>query len=124
MPQPRKYESAAERQAAYRERQGQSQIKQSDLACLARSLHVVIETAIEYGTFPLPATIAAATPDQTLKNLIRFFDPIYDPVRNPTGVLTTPVAITRPRMRVPGESSTSLARNGVRAGEEGGEQIK
>lgn len=85
MPQARVYKDDAQRQAAYRKRKGARQATQSELAGLARSLHAVIQTAVVYDEFPLPGEVAAGRPEQTMKNLIRFFDPIYDPVMNPNG---------------------------------------
>jgi hypothetical protein len=85
MPQPKIYKDDAEKQAAYRRRKGTQNASQSQLAGLARTLHAVIQTAVVYGEFPLPSQLAAERPEQTLKNLIRFFDPIYDPVTNPNG---------------------------------------
>jgi hypothetical protein len=38
-----------------------------------------------YDDFPLDKDVAAARPEQTISNLIRALDPIYDPVRNPNG---------------------------------------
>jgi len=42
---------------------------------------------VVYSVFPLPAELAAAKPDATLRNLNRFFDPIYDPITNPKGTV-------------------------------------
>lgn len=76
MPQPRKYQNPAERQAAYRQRHHLEQpATQARLAILARSLHVVLEEAWEAGTNPLPEDLLGASPEQTLQNLIRHLDP-------------------------------------------------
>jgi hypothetical protein len=85
MTQSRIYNSDAQRQAAYRTRQKSQREAQAQLAMLGRNLHAIIQTAVVYSVFPLPAELAAAKPDATLRNLIRFFDPIYDPVTNPNG---------------------------------------
>ena len=85
MPQGKVYSSNAQRQAAYRKRSKCQRATQAELAALARSLHAVIQDAVDYSTFPLPKELAAARPDVTLRNLIKFLDPIYDPVRNPDG---------------------------------------
>lgn len=85
MTQAKVHNSNAQRQAAYRKRSKYQRATQAELATLARSLHAVIQDAVDYSTFPLPNELAAARPDVTLKNLIKFFDPIYDPVRNPEG---------------------------------------
>jgi hypothetical protein len=74
MPQPRIHENCAKRQAAYMQRKRRSLARQSELATLARNLHAIIQSAVVRSTFPLPKDLAAATPDATLKNLIRFFD--------------------------------------------------
>ena len=85
MPQPKMYKDNAQRQAAYRQRKGTKSVPQRDLAMLARSLHNVLKDAVELSTLPLPDELVDARTDVTLRNLIRFFDPIYDPVRNPDG---------------------------------------
>ena len=85
MPQPKIHKDNAGRQAAYRQRKGRQRATQAELAMLARGLHAVIQTAVVYSEFPLPHEIAAAKPELTLRNLIQFLDPIYDPVRNPNG---------------------------------------
>jgi hypothetical protein len=91
MPQPRIYKDDAQRQAAYRQRKGRQRATHAELATLARSLHAVIQTAIVHDEFPLPHELAAARPEQTMRNLMQFFDPIYDPVRNPNGKLRRPL---------------------------------
>jgi hypothetical protein len=85
MPQPKIYKDHAQRQAAYRKRKGRQGATQAELATLARSLHAVMQTAVRYCDFPLPHELAAQKPELTMKNLIQFLDPIYDPVRNPKG---------------------------------------
>jgi hypothetical protein len=85
MPQPKVHKNNAQRQAAYRRRKGPQKVTQAELAMLARGLHGVIQTAVVYEDFPLPHELAAARPEQTIRNLIRFFDVVYDPVRNPNG---------------------------------------
>ena len=87
MPQPRIHESHAKRQAAYLARKKSQLQIQAELATLGRSLHAVIQTAVVYSAFPLPDEVAAGRPDATLRNLIRFFDPIYDPIANPNGTV-------------------------------------
>lgn len=74
MPQLRIYKDAAARQAAYRQRKHCRLAKQAALAKLARSLHAMIQMAVMRSVLPLPAELAAATPDATLDNLIRFLD--------------------------------------------------
>jgi len=107
MPQPRRYADNAQKQAAYRQRKGRK-ATQSELAMLALSLNAVIETAIENGEFPLPQDLLAARPEETLRNLIRFFDPIYDPVRNPHGKHKRPE-----RQRATVQSVKPIAKSGA-----------
>ncbi len=85
MPQPKLHKDNAQRQAAYRQRKGTQKATQAELAMLARALHAVVQTAIVYEEFPLPNELAAARPEQTMRNLIQFFDVVFDPVRNPNG---------------------------------------
>ena len=85
MAQPKIYKDNAQRQAAYRRRRGAKPVTKAALASLAHSLNWVLEDAVEYSTFPLPNELVAAQTEVTLRNLIQFFDPIYDPVRNPNG---------------------------------------
>jgi hypothetical protein len=85
MPQPKIHKDNAQRQAAYRQRKGRQKPKQAELASLAWRLHDVIQTAIEYDDLPIPHELAATRPEQTIKNLIRYFDVVYDLVRNPNG---------------------------------------
>ena len=87
MPQPRIHTNPAQRQAAYTARKKSQMQSQAQLATLGRNLHAVIQTAVVYSAFPLPPELAAARPDATLMNLIRFFDPIYDPITNPNGIV-------------------------------------
>ena len=87
MPQPRIYNDNAQRQAAYRQRKKYQRDTQAELATLGRGLHAVIQTAVVHCVFPLPTEIAAARPEATLRNLTQFFDPVYDPVRNPNGTV-------------------------------------
>lgn len=87
MPQPRIHTDNAKRQAAYRQRRGRLRATQAELAGLAETLHFVLQDAVEYNTFPLPYELVADRSEVTMSNLIRFFDPIYDPVRNPNGKL-------------------------------------
>jgi hypothetical protein len=56
-----------------------------ELARLAIALCDAIDNAKECGTFPLPADLVADKPEQTLSNLTRFFDPVWDPIHNPGG---------------------------------------
>ena len=85
MAQPKIHKDNAQRQAAYRRRSGSKSVTQTELASLARSLHPVLQDAVEYSALPLPNELVDARPDVTIRNLIRFFDPIYDPIRNPNG---------------------------------------
>ncbi len=85
MAQPKRYKDNAQRQAAYRQRKGAKSVTQRDLAMFARGLHYVLKDAVEYSTLPLPDELVDVRTDVTLRNLIRFFDPIYDPVRNSNG---------------------------------------
>lgn len=84
MSQPKIYDNPAQKQAAYRQRKGRK-ATQAQLAILARGLCTTINEAKECGTFPLPVELIADRPEQTLRNLTRFLNPIYDPVCNPTG---------------------------------------
>jgi hypothetical protein len=85
MSQPKIYKNSAERQAAYRKRKGIRSATHRELAGLARNLHYIIQTAIVYNEFPLSPDLSGARPEHTMRNLIKFFDPIYDPFRNPNG---------------------------------------
>lgn len=82
MPIAKRYHSNAQRQAAYRCRTSKP-ATQAQLAILARSLQVVVTDAVSAKTFPLPVDLAASTPEETLGNLIYYFDPVKDPVRYP-----------------------------------------
>src|SRR5258708_4343153 len=82
MPRPRLYKNQAERQAAYRARHPERRpLREDRFAGLARSLHAVLVEAVEKHQCPLPEQIVAAQADETLANLIRYFDPNPDPVR-------------------------------------------
>jgi hypothetical protein len=89
MPRPRLHASPAERQAAYRARHPEKRFPREDsLAALARSLHAVLEEAVEtsrqtgkYEKCALPAHLLGARADETLRNIIRYVDPNPDPVR-------------------------------------------
>ena len=82
MPTPKQFATNAARQAAYRERHAARRPPtEAQLAILARSLHVVVTEAVEAGLHNLPASLVGEQPDQTLRNLIRYFDPHPDPVR-------------------------------------------
>jgi hypothetical protein len=84
MSRPRKYQTLAEKQAAYRARQsGSRPPKEAELARLARSLQVVLQEAVQSRTCPLPAELVGLRTDETLRNLIRYLDPCPDPVRYP-----------------------------------------
>ena len=82
MPQPKQYDDAAQRQAAYRDRRPRP-ITQARLASLARSVYWVILKAQEHGDSPLPTDIIDDGQEQTLRNLICFLDPIKDTTRHP-----------------------------------------
>ena len=78
----KQYASNAQRQAAYRDRHLASKLPtESELAILARSLHVVLAAAIEQGTTDLPAAILGLHAGETLGRLIHYLDPHPDPVR-------------------------------------------
>ncbi len=85
MPQEKIHKNQAQKQAAYRQRRGRQKATQAQMASLAYSLHWAIESAVEYNEFPLPSELLADRPEITMKNLIRFLDPVWDPVRNPDG---------------------------------------
>jgi hypothetical protein len=79
LPLEQKYRSNAERQAAYRDRHPEKRRPtEAELAILARSLHIVFVEAVEADQSPLPHDLVGDTPDQTLRNLIRFLDPRPD----------------------------------------------
>jgi hypothetical protein len=70
MPRSRKYESAAERQAAYRDRvYWQQAPTQKFLAGMAEGLHQDLEKALQEGTSPLPAELLGEHAGQTLSNV-------------------------------------------------------
>ena len=70
MPRTRKYESAAQRQAAYRNRvYWQQAPTQKLLAGMAEGLHQDLLTALEKGNSPLPAELVGAHAGETLDNL-------------------------------------------------------
>lgn len=76
MPTPRQYRTNAERQAAYRARHAnQKPPREDELAMLARSLHVVLEEALQKPGCVLPAHLLGQRADETLRNLIHFLDP-------------------------------------------------
>ena len=82
MPRPRLYNNQAERQAAYRARHPEQKPPREDLlAALARSLHFVLEEAAENERCLLPVYLVGLRPEQTLSNLIRYFDSDPDPIR-------------------------------------------
>jgi hypothetical protein len=85
MPQPKIYKDNAQRQAAYRRRKGPKSVTKAALAQLAHGLNVVLNDAVEYSTLPLPNELVDVRTEVTLRNLIRFFNQIYDPVTNPNG---------------------------------------
>ena len=80
MPAAKRYHSNAHRQATYRQR-NPGPATQTQLATLARSLHVVVDEAIKAGTFPLPSALLADRPEETLRNLIYHFDPDKNHIR-------------------------------------------
>ena len=68
MSNPKRHESNAERQAAYRRRNADSKPPtEAELASLARSLHIVIEEALEQGSTILPADVLGAHAGETLR---------------------------------------------------------
>jgi hypothetical protein len=70
MPRSRKYESAAERQAAYRDRvYWQQAPTQKFLAGMAEGLHQDLEKALLEGSSPLPAELLGEHAGQTLENV-------------------------------------------------------
>ena len=89
MPRPRQYQNNAERQAAYRQRHRLQQPPREDrLAALARSLHFVLQDAVEANENILPAFLLGARADATLGNLVRYIhwhttagksDPLWTP---------------------------------------------
>lgn len=73
MPRTRQYESAAARQAAYRDRQyWQQSPTQKFLAGMAEGLHGDLRTALEQGNCPLPAALLGEQAGETLANLRDF----------------------------------------------------
>jgi hypothetical protein len=67
------YATNALRQAAYRARHPEQQSPREDsLAALGRSLHAVLESAVEDQQSILPASLLGARSDETLRNLIRY----------------------------------------------------
>ena len=83
MPPPKRYETNAERQSAYRARHPELQPPtEAQLAILARSLHAVFAQAVEEDVSRLPATLLGTRADETLRLLIRYLDPHPDPIRN------------------------------------------
>lgn len=82
MPVEKKYESNAQRQAAYRARHPERHVAtDAELAGLARYLQFVLSASVAAGTFALPDVLVSGRADQTLRNLIRYLDPNPDPVR-------------------------------------------
>lgn len=75
MPTPKQYRTNAERQAAYRARHPDKKAPREDeLAMLARSLHVVLEEALQQPGCVLPAHLLGRRADETLRNLIHYLD--------------------------------------------------
>lgn len=70
MPRVRKYEDAADRQAAYRARTYWQQAPtQKFLSNMAHGLHLDLAEALQKGECPLPAELLGAHAGQTLENL-------------------------------------------------------
>ena len=70
MPRSRKYETAAERQAAYRNRVYWQQVPtQKFLAGMAQGLHCDLANALAKGNCPLPEKLLGAHAGETLNNL-------------------------------------------------------
>lgn len=73
MPRAREYKSNAEKQAAYRQRHAARQPPlEAHLAGLARSLHRVLNGAVQDGHNQLPAELLGANSAQTMRNLINY----------------------------------------------------
>lgn len=73
MPRPRQYATNAEKQEAYRRRHAAQQLPRAAyLAALARSLHGVLQDAVEAHASPLPDALLGAQADETLRLLIRY----------------------------------------------------
>jgi hypothetical protein len=72
MPQPRKYSTAAEKQAAYRARHLDKPPREALLAALARTLHSTITGAAHSGEAQAQA-VAGDRADETLQKLIEYF---------------------------------------------------
>jgi hypothetical protein len=73
MPRTRTYESAAQRQAAYRDRvYWQQAPTQKFLAGMAQGLHADLLTALEQGNSPLPSELLGEHAGETLGNLRDF----------------------------------------------------
>ncbi len=84
MPTKRHYASNAQRQAAYRARHADRKpATEAELAMLARSLHVVLEEALEAGRCPWPAHLLGGRAEATLRNVIRYLENQTDPGRKP-----------------------------------------
>jgi hypothetical protein len=70
MPRTRKYQDAADRQAAYRGRTYWQQAPtQKFLSGMAAGLHADLAEALQKGECPLPAELLGAHAGQTLENL-------------------------------------------------------
>ncbi len=90
MARPKEYSTNAERQAAYRERHRDRRPPREDtLALLARSLHIVLQTAVEDQQSILPTQLLGERADATLRNLIGYIrwntlrgkaDPLLQPL--------------------------------------------
>jgi len=75
MPRSRKYENAADRQAAYRTRTyWQQDPTQKFLAGMARGLHAELAEALRKGECPLPAELLGSHAGQTLQNLCNYIE--------------------------------------------------
>lgn len=85
MPQPRIYRDQAEKQAAYRYRNGKQRPIKTLLANLALQLHSAISDAVECDTWPLPKELLGAQAENTLVNLIALYNPVYNEFSNPNG---------------------------------------
>jgi hypothetical protein len=70
MPRSRKYEAAADRQAAYRARTYWQQAPtQKFLAGMSQGLHESLASALQKGACPVPAELLGAHAGETLQNL-------------------------------------------------------
>lgn len=73
MPRAREYANNAAKQEAYRQRHAaQQRPRAAYLAALARSLHAVLQDAVEAHASPLPPALLGTQADETLRHLIHY----------------------------------------------------